>query len=264
MKILNSGLASLILSASCLVNIAEAGLLTYDFNAVNGTNSGFANGAVLTSNDAADAKIVGNRLRLTRGTGDNKSAFHIAHFVDSANGFNISFDFEITGPAAGDPADGFAFSYGNVPFGNLSNQPEEGWSGSTSVISWEIDTFKNGSAEVGPAIAVNGTDIAGGFINGNILNAGQTIFGQINIKLDAAGLTDFTSTGAITNANFNGLASGFTLDNNYSFAIAARTGGAFQTLFIDNLKVETKDVPEPSTLSIFALVVIGLASRRFK
>tara|TARA_B110000438_G_scaffold302283_1_gene359535 strand:- start:4259 stop:5044 length:786 start_codon:yes stop_codon:yes gene_type:complete len=260
MKLLNASLASLILSASCIVNIAQAGLLTYDFNAVDGTNSGFSDGAVLTSNSAADAQVVGNRLRLTNGTNNNKSAFHLTSLAGSANGFNVSFDFEIIAPATGNPADGFAFSYGNLPFGSLSNKAEEGWSGSTPVISWEIDTY----GDVGAGIAVDGTDIAGGFNYGKILNGGQTIFGQINIKLDAAGLTGFTSTGAITNANFNGLASGFTLDNNYSFAIAARTGGSTQTLFIDNLKVETINVPEPSTLAIFALSILGLVSRRFK
>jgi hypothetical protein len=262
-KFLNTAVTGLVLSISCLVNFANAGLLTYDFNAANGTTA-FAGGAVLTSNSAADAQVVGNRLRLTNGTNNNNSAFHLTPLAGSANGFNVSFDFEITAPANQNPADGFSFSYGSLPFGTLSNIPEEGWFGFTPVISWEIDTFSNGSPEVGPAIAVNGTDIAGGFINGDILNAGDTIFGQINIKLDAAGLTDFTSTGAITNANFNGLASGFSLDNNYSFAIAARTGGSTQTVFIDNLRVETINVTEPSTLAIFALSILGLASRRFK
>jgi hypothetical protein len=258
-KFLNTAVTGLVLSISCLVNFANAGLLTYDFNAANGTTA-FAGGAVLTSNAAADAQVVGNRLRLTNGTNNNNSAFHLTPLADSANGFNVSFDFEITAAANQNPADGFSFSYGSLPFGTLSSLAEEGWFGFTPVISWEIDTY----GDVGAGIAVDGTDIAGGFNSGKILNAGDTVSGQINIKLDAAGLTDFTSTGAITNANFNGLATGFTLDNNHSFAIAARTGGANQTLFIDNLRVETINVPEPSTLAIFALSILGLASRRSK
>ncbi len=42
------------------------------------------------------------------------------------------------------------------------------------------------------------------------------------------------------------------------------SNGSSQALQIDNIVLRTTNVPEPSTLAIFALGIIGLASRRFK
>ena len=64
-----------------------------------------------------------------------------------------------------------------------------------------------GDAEVGPAIAVNGLDVATN--NGDIFLDGQTITGQVHIEFRPDGTTDFSTTGAITNAAFNNVATGF-------------------------------------------------------
>jgi ABC-type nitrate/sulfonate/bicarbonate transport system substrate-binding protein len=49
-------------------------------------------------------------------------------------------------------------------------------------------------------------------------------------------------------AAFNNVDTGFALDANHSFAIAARTGGAYEELYIDNLKVQW--IPEPSSSAL--------------
>jgi len=49
-----------------------------------------------------------------------------------------------------------------------------------------------------------------------------------------------------------------------SFANPTTSGGSSQFWFGANFKYDVVNVPEPSTLAIFALGVLGLASRRFK
>jgi len=60
---------------------------------------------------------------------------------------------------------------------------------------------------------------------------------------------------------------GFTLSNDFVNLKSVRfngVGGTKNFFSIDNIGYNRVDVPEPSTLAIFALGMIGLASRRFK
>ena len=61
----------------------------------------------------------------------------------------------------------------------------------------------------------------------------------------------------VTNVNFANVAvPGFTGNESFLWAFAARTGGADQTLLIDNLVITT--VPEASTSLLAGLAGLGL------
>jgi hypothetical protein len=185
------------------------------------------------------AVVTGGFLRLTTNTNDNVGAFHIPAIPDSSKGFTATFDITIIDNTGNNPADGFSFSYGAIPPGTISAQSEEGWPGITPVISYEIDTWENGSAEVGVNVAVNNVDLPGGFINGNILNDDTTVTGTATLSWYPGVGASFTTTGLVTNANFVNLPTTFAGDDAFTFAFAARTGGANEEVQIDNLVITT-------------------------
>ena len=144
---------------------AQGELYEQDFDVADTNNLG--DGTAM----AGDATVTGNVLRLTTNTNSNNAAFHVPALIGSADGWAVTFDFTISDPAGGNPpADGFAFSYGAIPSGTLSTLAEEGWPGIANVLSFEVDTWMVGDSEVGPAIAVDGSNVA--FTNGDILGNG--------------------------------------------------------------------------------------------
>ena len=96
---------------------------------------------------AGSAQIVAGQLQLTTNANSLQGAFHIPAIADSSNGFTATFDYTIINDA-GNPADGFAFSYGPIPPGTTTIGAEEGWPGITPLMSWEFDTYENNSVEV--------------------------------------------------------------------------------------------------------------------
>lgn len=216
--------ASLI--AGLLPSLSFAETVSYNF----ATNPG---GLVGT------AQIVGGVLQLTTNSNSNVAAFHIPSIADSSLGFKVTFDFTIINSTADNPADGFSFSYGPIPPGTTSNVSEEGWPGISPVISWEFDTYQNNSLEVGVGIAVNDVDLPGAFTNGNLLEGATTVTGTATISLYPVQGASFNTTGLLTNADFVNIATSFVGNDNYTFAFAARTGGANEEVLIDNIVITT-------------------------
>ena len=226
---------------------------------------GFSNGTTNLGDGSVmegRAIIMAGQLQLTTNSVGNQSAFWIPPAPVSADGWVAKFDYSISDITDREPADGFSFNYGRVSPGVLSIQAEEGFPGVVPLISYEVDTWQNGTIEVGPAISVNNVDIPGGFINGDILADNTSISGNIEIILQKDGTTSFTSTGALTNAAFSNLASGFLPDGSFAFAIAARTGGATQEVRIDNLRITSIEALEPvdtiESITSIALLPAGL------
>ncbi len=262
----------------CSAPTSTASVL-FDFEFPDGTID-LGQGTILVGNANFMPSVQTGRLQLTNSTAGNNSAFHLPAIPGSSNGIEVWFDYEIIDRADGQiTADGFSFSYGAIPFGTNSFQPEEGWPGVANVVSYEMDTFDfnlgNPPVERGPAIGLNrpmnvndigGSTHASSLANtvGDLLTEGQTISGTVHILMTSDGITDFQTTGAITDANFvsiNAGASGFLPSDDYTFAIAARTGGLVQDIFIDNLRIETI-VPEPSALALVLLGQFLLTQRR--
>lgn len=209
-----------------LTGVATAETVTYDFETDPGGSAG-------------TAQVVGGQLQLTTNTGNNNGAFHIPAIADSSNGFTATFDLTIIDNTGSPPADGFSFSYGPIPPNTLSTLAEEGWPTITPVISYEVDTWENGSTENGVNIAVDGVDLPGAFTNGNILEDDTTVTGTVTISWSPATGASFQTTGLVTNANFANIPTTFVGDDAYTFAFAARTGGANQEVLIDNLVITT-------------------------
>ena len=218
-----------------------------DFEFPDGTTD-LGDGSVIGASDGIN-QVLGGQLRLTDSlTAGTRSSFRVPALPNSSSGWHATFDYVLThdpGHPNPDPADGFSFNYGAIP-ARAGNGPgpdqdgaaEEGWGGGIQHISFEADTWRNGDAEQGFNVAVNGTDVAGGFLGGTILPSDGAISGTVEIWWDPS-TTSFTTTGGNINANFIDLAHGFTGDDGYGFGISARTGGATETLLIDNLVIQT-------------------------
>ena len=187
---------------------------------------------------AGSAQIVAGQLQLTTNANSLQGAFHIPAIADSSNGFTATFNYTIINDA-GNPADGFSFSYGPIPPGTTTIGAEEGWPGITPLMSWEFDTYENNSVEVGVSIAVDNTNLPGAFTNGNLLEGASTVTGTATISWYPGQGASFLTTGLLTNADFTNIPTSFIGDEAYTFALAARTGGLNQEVLIDNLVITT-------------------------
>ena len=192
------------------------------------------------------ASIQDGRLQLTiDGQGLGFSSFSVPPIEGSSQGFTITFDYEMfDSPANNDPADGFSINYGDAELG-AQGAAEEGMNAAqaTENLSFEIDTWQNGDAEQG----VNISGLSGGadlgqlaFTNGVILDDGQTVSGTMEISWDPSLGASFRTTGLNTDADFENIEiPDFIPNDDHTFIISARVGGANQDLFIDNLNIVT-------------------------
>lgn len=244
---------------------ASATVYFQDFN-------GFADGTTVLGDgslmNGGTASIQGNQLRLTQdNVSSNYNSFSVPGLLGSSSGWSATFDITIIDSAGGNPpADGVSFNYGNAALGTLGSG-ENGMQfvgAVTENISYEIDTWRNFDAEQGVNIAekvggVNQPDLA--FTNGPILNDGSTVRGRVSISWDPTNGASFLTTGLLTNANFNNVATTFAPSDTHTFILSGRVGGANETLLIDNLTITTS-VPEPTTTALLALGLLGAGFAR--
>lgn len=240
--IMNIRKLPLSLVALCaVVTSSSAATYTQDFTgAANGTPD-LGDGTVFNGN----AQVVGEQLQLTLDGGiGGISSFAIPAIPDSSLGWVATFDLTIIDSAGlNQPADGFSFNYGNAALTELGSA-EEGMAEAAAVtdnVSFEIDTWENGTTEVGVNIAekVDGVDTNLAFTNGSILADGTTVGGPVTMIYDPAAGFTFNTTGLVTNADFLGVATSFSPDDAYTFVFSGRIGGANQTVLIDNIVITT-------------------------
>ncbi|CAN5233328.1 hypothetical protein BH23VER1_BH23VER1_34910 [soil metagenome] len=267
----------LIVLASLLapfVGSSVGALYFQDFTAPDGTTgSGLGDGSFIASNQPGNPGTVqGNQLVLTDAlVGDTRSSFRIPAVANSSLGWIATFDFTLADIAGGNPpADGFSFNYGAIPDFNPAQgdlaapdshgQGEEGW-GAVEHISFEIDTWMVGDAEHGFNIAgnVGGVQQDFAFLNTDVITDGQSISGTAVFSWDPINGASMSSD--LTGPIFTNVPTGtFTGNDDYVFAFGARTGGATEDVFIDNLSIST--IPEPGALALLALGALPFLRRR--
>ena len=218
-----------------------AGVYSQTFTGPDGSTD-LGDGSVIFG---AAASLQDNALRLTiDGQALGFSSFSVPGIAGSSSGWTATFDYELFDSAGNNnPADGFSFNYGNAPLGD-QGQAEEGMAGRPGVtenISFEVDTWQNFDSEQGVNISgvVGGVD-AGQFAfnNGPILEDGSTKTGKMSLGWNPSTGADFVTTGLTTNADFAEVQTGeFQANDDHTFNISARVGGANQTLIIDNLVI---------------------------
>jgi len=240
-----------------------------------GTTSCLAN-AVFTTNFSSlppgtsvlsDAVVDGGILKLTNAVNAQNGFFYINDLEPgfAVDSFTATFKaFVGGGTCCGglSTADGFSFNFANdLPV--LGFQGEEG--GGTG-LTVSFDSFDNGPPDAAPAIDVKLGGVAIGRVLTQVsqgLNAPLN-FWDVFIKLDSDGTLDVSYNNAPIYTNFS---TGYTPIAGGQFAFGARTGGANDNHWIDDLTIETQTsaaVPEPATLALLGLGLAGLGFSRRK
>ena len=130
-----------------------------------------------------------------------------------------------------------------------------------TVISYQVDTWNNNDnpATAGLGVLEGGVILPGGRVDGVVVPTDGTVSGSVTITWTPSD-TSYVTTGLNTNAAFSDLAHTFTGLDSYGWAFSARTGGATEDFFIDNLVITT--VPEPSVWTVLGLGLGSLMLRR--
>ena len=221
-----------------------------DFDAYPDNSTELGDHSTIGSNNGP-AYVDDQRLRLSStAIGSTHSSFRMPKLNGSSAGWTATFDYTLVDLAGGNaPADGFAFSYGAIPPYTLADASdagngagEEAWSTGIDWVSVEVDTWDNGGGEGGVNIASNTSahpDHA--FIPGVPLLQGETRSGNVSITWHPDDGLSVIITGLVNDVNLENIAiPGFTGDDDFIFVINARTGGATEDLFIDNICITTE------------------------
>lgn len=239
--------------ASLTYTNADGGDQTWIASALSGATSG-----VTIHNNAT---YTGGKLRLTAASGGQSGAA----FINNANNFNagqfdLDFDLYMGG---GNAADGFSVSYA----GNISSTPGGTESGHGNGLIVSFDSYDNGAG----GYQWSGNNTPGIFLiyNGTVLahSAGTTWRGdwrRVNMSVSASNIftLDVDGTNMIT-YNLGSTAYASANKTGWDFALAARTGGAYDEHSVKNLLLSVYDqfeyalTPTWSTTSTYDPVTAG-------
>lgn len=219
------------LAASSLNNQANASVMTIDFD------SGNLNNWIVDREAPADFSIINNELVMTvEGTG-SLTGFGATKGMklDIGKSTYLSIDMFIDSAWTGDER------YGGL-WANL-------FGSSDTNTGWPIIEFKGQEG-------VKAWDNTGWQASNTNYNIGE--FNNFKIEI--------TNIGVEYSLNDNLIYTDSVVDASYftHVLLNAKYEGNDFVVKYDNLVFETIDVPEPSTLAIFALSIMGLASRKLK
>jgi hypothetical protein len=244
----------LALLTALLTGGARAGTYSNAFTHANGTTN-LGDGTTLASsgNSTGDgfaiACVINNALRLAdKATGSRNTGFVIPS-VDGAaalESLTVRFDLNFQRIGADTPADGFSFSYG----AGLSGTTGETGFLTASGFSVGWDTYSNGDTDpIAVDVHADGAQVA--TVTAQSLFGGaapffpyDTTFRRVEIHWDSAGLdvrylNDPLNPGDDLIVVEDLELPGFQPLGGESFAFGARTGGAKQDVFLDNLVIST-------------------------
>ncbi|HXJ71303.1 MAG TPA: hypothetical protein VNM37_00575, partial [Candidatus Dormibacteraeota bacterium] len=174
-------------------------------------------------------------LRLTEAANDQNGSFIIEDQDAGAviGSMVATFDLQL-GPGTAPPADGFSFNWANdLPSSTFNNGAEEG-AGTGLTVSF--DAYDNGGGEA-PSIDIkwHGTTVASRKFTVADLSVGA--FAPVVIRLDRDGTVDVAYAGELVHSNVQ--VGSFSGQANARFGFAARTGGANEAQYVDNIKLTT-------------------------
>lgn len=201
------------------------------FSFADGTTI-LGDGTVIASSDGT-ASVRANALRLTtNGTGNTIASFKLPDIDPTKEVQSVDATFKLRLFSSSTPADGFTFNFGNLPAD--SGGGESGFAMANGlVIAW--DTYDNGNDAPSIEIFANGISI-GNFPRTFSFDG---TYRAVSIHWDAAGL----------DVTFNGIAvctdlatPGFIPSSGNRFGFSARTGGATEDVYIDDLSIITSPV----------------------
>lgn len=225
--------------------------VTYDFNSPDGSAPA---GATLFSSDPFTPAA--GYISTTGGVNDSG----VLHLVDAANGEWGGIIIE--DPAAGAPVYGLTAHF-KVLLGGGTTPPADGWSfnwatdisdtqdgtiqyenGVGTGLTVGFDIFNNGATEDVPAPSIDvrygGKLVATKQVTDAFLETG-TQFGDVIIRLENDGTIDVVYNGVVMFNNL--LVPGFSSLTGGRVAIAARTGGLNDNMWIDDLDLAVNTTP---------------------
>lgn len=215
-----------------------AGAYFQDFDSFANGATDFADGSTLTTNQVAAVGVTDGSLQLTSdAVTQTRTSFLTPPVSVLASGIRACFDyrlFDAPDETINDvPADGFSFNVGSIL--PTDSGSEEGFGTGLSI---EFDThLGNGADIIGHNVAVNGVNVPGGANQTDPQVDGEWhavciewIDGAVSVWVDGTALFSEVPT------------PGFSPDPTDVFAFAGRTGGATETLQIDNIAIT---IPEP-------------------
>ena len=196
----------------------------------------FADGSVPAGTSVQGTAVVGadGFLHLTEALNDQNGLFLIEDLnagkaVDSVD---VRFDLQL-GPGSAPPADGFSFSWANdlpsAPFGTAEE-------GAGTGLTVAFDVYDSGGGEA-PSVDVK---FGGAVVASHKLSLDELVlerFANVIIRLTPNGRVDVAYDGRLLHqgiqiSNFTAIAGG-------KFAFAARTGGANEAHYVDNIAIST-------------------------
>ncbi len=207
--------------------------LSLDFNdgAVPPNTAVYGSATVTATGGVGDSGV----LRLTEPANDQNGAF----IVNDLNGgavvgsMTATFDLQL-GPGTTPPADGFSFNWASDLPNATATTAEEG-AGTGLTVSF--DAYDNGGGEA-PSIDIKwrGVTVASRKLRTNDLSL--AMFVPVVIRLERDGTVDVAYAGELIHSNI--MVSGFAGLAGGRFGFAARTGGANEGHYVDNIHLTTE------------------------
>ena len=178
-------------------------------------------------------------LRLADAVNDQNGAWVIEDFRggEAVAGFTLAYNAYVDGGSA-TPADGYSVSWGtDIPSG-LQNPAEEG-AGTGLIVAFDLwNSSAAGQPAEAPAIDIKwrGQTVAHKLVPTATIESGEA-FEEVLIRLEPDGTVDVVVGGELIHNNV--VLSNFTSLAGARFAFAARTGGANNNYFFDDVAIDT-------------------------
>ena len=208
-------------------------------------------GSIVT-NPQGGADIVDGALNLTtEGIGGQAGNYLLPVFGGISDGFTVTLDLALAEEAGGNPpADGFSLSLGAIP-----DDAAAGEEGHADGLVVSFDTWDNGGegadTGIGVDLRVDNAEVAQNRIGADEDKNDNSIFKFDGVFRDVTITYTRDGDGGAVSVNYGGnllhdnVAVAWAPEDGDRFAFGARTGGAWETLTLDNICIAGADPLNP-------------------